>query len=70
MRAARVGEQVGLTKNRSKRTLTMKLVQVGSLDPWIAMFAYRAIALVIGNHQNDVGLASKRQIFGRQREAE
>ena len=48
----------------------MKLVQVGSLDPWIAMFAYRAIALVIGNHKNDVGLASKRQILGRQRVAE
>ena len=34
--------------------LAVQLIKVGSLDPWIAMLAYRAVPLVVGNHENDV----------------
>ena len=47
----------------------MKFVKVGSLDPWIAVLAYRSIALVVSDHENHVGLASKRQILGNQSKA-
>ena len=43
--------------------LAMQFVQVGRFDPWITVLAHRSVALVVSNHENDVGLGAKRQFL-------
>ena len=44
--------------------LAVQLIEVGRLDPWIAMLAHGSIALVVGDHENDVGLLAEGGLGG------
>jgi len=47
----------------------MQGIEVWSLDPWMSMLPNRAISLIIGDDEYDVGLCAKRQILGNQSQA-